>query len=71
MNMKKLAGTIICSVALVTSGFYFLTPAKVVKIEAKVVGYENVEALENEAEYIVVGYLEKDFSEYEPTFTYT
>ncbi|QDX94379.1 hypothetical protein EEL30_20075 [Brevibacillus laterosporus] len=71
MNMKKLAGTIVCSVALVAGGFYFLTPSKVVKVEAKVVGYKNVEALENEAEYIVVGHLEKDFSEYEPTFNYS
>ncbi|QOT00353.1 hypothetical protein JNUCC42_06420 [Brevibacterium sp. JNUCC-42] len=71
MNMKKLAGTIVCSVALVAGGFYFLTPAKIVKVEAKVVGYKNVEALENEAEYIVVGHLEKDFSEYEPTFNYS
>ncbi|TPG69753.1 hypothetical protein EEL32_10000 [Brevibacillus laterosporus] len=71
MNMKKLAGTIVCSVALVAGGFYFLTPSKVLKVEAKVVGYENMEELENGAEYIVVGHLEKDFSEYEPTFFYT
>ncbi|TPG69296.1 hypothetical protein EEL31_12700 [Brevibacillus laterosporus] len=71
MNIKKLAGTIVCSVALVAGGFYFLTPSKVIKVEAKVKGYENVEALEKEAEYIVVGHLEKNFSEYEPTFNNT
>ncbi|AYB37683.1 hypothetical protein [Brevibacillus laterosporus] len=71
MNVKKLAGTIVCSVALVAGGFYFLTPSKMVKVEAKVVGYKNVEALEREADYIVVGHLEKDFSEYEPTFNYS
>lgn len=71
MNIKKLAGTIVCSVALVAGGFYFLTPSKVIKVEAKVKGYENVAALEKEAEYIVVGHLEKNFSEYEPTFNYT
>lgn len=71
MGMKKLAGTIICSVALVAGGFYFLTPSKIMKVEAKVVGYKNVEALERGADYIVVGHLEKDFSEYEPTFKYT
>ncbi|QOS99948.1 hypothetical protein JNUCC42_04110 [Brevibacterium sp. JNUCC-42] len=71
MNMKKLAGTIVCSVALVAGGFYFLTPSKVIKVEAKVKGYENVAALEKEAEYIIVGHLEKDFSEYEPTFNYS
>ncbi|MED1665963.1 hypothetical protein [Brevibacillus laterosporus] len=71
MNVKKLAGTIVCSVALVAGGVYFLTPSKMVRVEAKVVGYKNVEALEREADYIVVGHLEKDFSEYEPTFNYS
>ncbi|WPS85390.1 hypothetical protein SMD22_01820 (plasmid) [Brevibacillus halotolerans] len=71
MNVKKLAGTIVCSVALVAGGFYFLTPSKTVNVEAKVVGYKDVEALEKEAEYIVVGHLEKDFSEFEPTFKYS
>ncbi|MED1786652.1 hypothetical protein P4V47_03895 [Brevibacillus laterosporus] len=71
MNMKKLAGTIVCSVALVAGGFYFLTPSKIVNVKDKVVGFKNVEAIERGADYIVVGHLEKDFSEYEPTFKYT
>ncbi|MED4766158.1 hypothetical protein ABHN05_11245 [Brevibacillus laterosporus] len=71
MNMKKLAGTIVCSVALVAGGFYFLTPSKIVNVKDKVVGFKNIEAIERGADYVVVGHLEKDFLEYEPTFKYT
>jgi len=69
--MKKLAGTIVCSVALVAGGFYFLTPSKIVNVKDKVVGFKNIEAIERGADYVVVGHLEKDFLEYEPTFKYT
>ncbi|MGG1443669.1 hypothetical protein ABE354_16790 [Brevibacillus laterosporus] len=71
MNIKKIAGTIVCTVGLVAGGLYFLTPSKIVSVEAKVVGYKDAESLEKEAEYIVVGHIENDFSEYEPTFKYT
>lgn len=69
--MKKYVLSAIAGVFVLASGFYFGAPSEFIESHASITEYDDVESIEGESDLIVVASPKKDFSDEEPTITYT